>query len=143
MTALLLAAAFSLPPQAPPLACCCDDCRCGDVCDCGEGPLAPVAFTKKLPHLVYVGAGWCGPCKRKGLPEVEFLRENGWEKKITVRDFDEFPRFAEKHGVELVPCYLLFDERGEVLDRHYGAMDRWEVAKFYNGENRMLAEAAP
>lgn len=97
-------------------------------------PQTPV---ETLPRLVYVGAEWCGPCVRKGMPELKKLLDDpkvgpAWRKMITVLDADRSAEFCRKYAVAALPHYVLIDAEGRVIARHVGPLDHLAVVRFYS-----------
>jgi thioredoxin-like negative regulator of GroEL len=83
-------------------------------------------------HIVYVHASWCSHCKTSD-EEAAVLHRNGWKKRLKIFDYDKNVAFCEHFGVEKLPVYMLFENK-KLVRHHYGVLNRWQVADFYNGK---------
>lgn len=73
-------------------------------------------------------ANWCGPCKMLA-PIVEEV-SNELEKITFVKvDIDEIESLPRQFDIMSIPTLLVF-EKGELIKRHTGYMDKDELVQF-------------
>ncbi|MBT8221051.1 MAG: thioredoxin family protein [Bacteroidia bacterium] len=77
--------------------------------------------------FVEFGAQWCMPCKFmeentfQDQEVVEYMSTNYVPVKIDIDDFDGFA-YKQKYNVEALPTFIIFDSRGEVVERYQQSM---------------------
>ena len=72
--------------------------------------------------IVYVGAEWCGPCKRmKGITfkDAEVIRQAKRYKSVWILDYDK-SKYGKSYNVRSLPTTLI----GRVVDGKWIEMDR-------------------
>lgn len=73
-------------------------------------------------------ANWCGPCKMLA-PIVEEV-SNELEKITFIKvDIDEMESLPRQFDIMSIPTLLIF-EKGELIKRHTGYMDKDELVQF-------------
>lgn len=73
-------------------------------------------------------ANWCGPCKMLA-PIVEEV-SNELEKITFIKvDIDEIESLPRQFDIMSIPTLLVF-EKGELIKRHTGYMDKDELVQF-------------
>ena len=73
-------------------------------------------------------ANWCGPCKMFA-PIVEEV-SNELEKITFIKvDIDEIESLPRQFDIMSIPTLLVF-EKGELIKRHTGYMDKDELVQF-------------
>ena len=73
-------------------------------------------------------ANWCGPCKMLA-PIVEEV-SNELEKITFIKvDIDEIESLPRQFDIMSIPTLLVF-EKGELIKRHTGYMDKDELGQF-------------
>ena len=73
-------------------------------------------------------ANWCGPCKMLA-PIVEEV-SNGLEKITFIKvDIDEIESLSRQFDIMSIPTLLVF-EKGELIKRHTGYIDKDELVQF-------------
>lgn len=73
-------------------------------------------------------ANWCGPCKMLA-PIVEEV-SNELEKITFIKvDIDEIESLPRQFDIMSIPTLLVF-EKGELIKRHIGYMDKDELVQF-------------
>jgi thioredoxin 1 len=79
-----------------------------------------------VPVLVDFSSKTCAPC-RALLPMLEQLSDEYEEEiKIGKVDVSEFPLLGAKHGVEILPTLLFFNQ-GNVVDRMVGVQPKSKI----------------
>ena len=73
-----------------------------------------------MNKLLIFTASWCAPCKHMK-PIVEELSYN---ENVEVYDFDEDMELARSYQIPGVPCYLLVDSDGEILETVLGVVPK-------------------
>ena len=85
------------------------------------------AVTAKLPRLVDLGAGKCIPCKMMK-PILDDLKANYADHFTTVFiDVWENPDEGRKHGIEMIPTQIFYDEDGKERFRHVGFFGKEDI----------------
>ena len=84
--------------------------------------------TSKGIVVVDFFANWCGPCKMLA-PIVEEV-SNELEKITFIKvDIDEIESLPRQFDIMSIPTLLVF-EKGELIKRHTGYMDKDELVQF-------------
>ena len=73
--------------------------------------------------VLYVGATWCGPCKKIKPIFHELEQQYGQKLKFVHLDLDQNREAGEKLGVSSVPSFFLIN-KGEVIDEFTGANEQ-------------------
>lgn len=80
------------------------------------------------PVLVDFYATWCGPCVGMA-PIIDSVGKEMQDEIRTLKlDIDKNQAAAQKFCIQSVPTFLLF-QRGEILWRHSGAMDKTRLVQ--------------
>ncbi len=87
------------------------------------------------PVLLDFHAEWCGPCRTMRSAVAKLIKGGYPVKSI---DIDQSPKLAARYQVERVPCFIVVDEAGRVLDRVEGAQPASQLATLYNRSAQAL-----
>lgn len=80
-----------------------------------------------LPVLVYLWAGWCGPCRLVS-PSIDWIASNYSDRvKVVKMDIDANPQTVKAYKVEGVPAIRLFRSQ-EVIHSFEGAITKDKLA---------------
>jgi len=94
------------------------------------------AIPQRAPTLLYFGAEWCNACQQER-SELDALKENGWQ--IQEVDVDKESDLTNKYDIRTIPAWVYLNQRGEVIRKNIGYLDRWQVGEFVKG----VSEAPP
>jgi thioredoxin 1 len=85
----------------------------------------------KIPVVVQLEAGWCGPCRTMN-PVLDQVHAsmNGRVKIIRI-NVDADPKLASKYEVMSIPTYLLF-KGGTLASRQVGAASKDKLRQWIN-----------
>lgn len=83
-----------------------------------------------MKQLIYIGAGWCGPCQQlKPLIEQLSLKYS-----IVKIDADISPEVVNRYNVRNIPTILLI-ENGEAIRRLVGTqINEMSIIQMYNNK---------
>lgn len=77
-----------------------------------------------MKKLLYFTANWCGPCKMMA-PAINELIAEGFP--IQKLDVDLNSNIAASMDVRSIPCFIVTDQGGNILDKRTGVQTKGSI----------------
>jgi thioredoxin 1 len=96
------------------------------------GPQSAIEEARKadIPVFLDAGSDHCAACKNMVPVLKELERKYYGRVKVVFVNVEEHRSYARGIGVVMIPTQILFDSKGEEVDRHVGYMSIEDCDKF-------------